>query len=260
LNDLILHQGWNEQGVRNRIDLNSIGRRQLAPDSMVLAIVQADSNMLSSWNKPNKSLLLARNRTSLQLSNESGRIYLSTVDEQLLDSVRYQSSWHHNALSPNERVGRSLERIRSDQSAWLNDNWGSSTYEEGHSASRWNSLSYKRSEIERTKHHRPDTKIWIPYATFSPNGDAYRERLHVYWRDIPPQARIWAKVFDRNGRQVRTLRDGNRPQFEEILIWDGKNENQQPMPPSPYILWLSWREERSGKRWQAKNVILLSPK
>lgn len=260
LDGLILHQGWNEQGSKNRIELHSVGRPQLAPDSMVLAVVQADSIMLRRWNKPKKSLLMASNRSSLQLSNESGYIYLSTVSEQLLDSVQYQSSWHHSALSPDDRVGRSLERIRPEQSGWVAENWGSSTFAEGHSAGKWNSLSYKPSEIERTEQNRPDTEIWMPYSTFSPNGDAYRERLQVYWRKIPPQARVWAKIFDRNGRLVRTLRDGNRPQFEEILIWDGKNENHQPMPPSPYILWLSWREEQSGERWQAKKVILLSPK
>ena len=86
----------------------------------------------------------------------------------------------------------------------------------------------------------------IEPSHFSPDGDGYQDTVIIFIES--PQAESYSlKIFDRHGRQVRSILD------DELFIassygWDGKFDDGRRVPVGIYIVLFEARGERTIKK------------
>lgn len=95
----------------------------------------------------------------------------------------------------------------------------------------------------------PDIEITIEPNPFSYSRD---EAVHITVA-VPEGESMSVRVYDRDGRVVRTLIDNAQP-YDESLNWNGYSDGGRALPPGIYILYV----EVSGKG-SVKKTIVLSP-
>lgn len=86
----------------------------------------------------------------------------------------------------------------------------------------------------------------IEPSHFSPNGDGYQDTVIIFIES--PQAESYSlKIFDRHGRQVRTILD-NELFIAASYGWDGKFDDGRRAPVGIYIVLFEARGERTVKK------------
>jgi len=255
LNELVIHQGENERGFKNRIDFSSEEILTIEPDGYF--VVSASAKTEDSYAQNMSTLYLAKR--SLSLSNESSQLYLSTASFDKLDSVRYSSSWHHPALQIRE--GISLERIREDQNGFNEQNWGSNASNAGHSAGTKNSLSPigEENNVVVGGKTELDALIEIHPQIFSPNGDGKDEVCEIKLIGSSQSEIVNAKIFDRTGLLIKKLTSNQRVAAQNFIVWNGRSDNNRPVPTGVYILWVEWKDFSTKKAYSLKKRLIIAP-
>ena len=72
-------------------------------------------------------------------------------------------------------------------------------------------------------------------------------------------ARISVNIFDSAGRKVRRLAS-NIPagSQEPVLSWDGRDDNNKPLPIGRYIVFIEAIDNASGKAYPLKRTVVLA--
>ncbi len=232
-------------------------RAALLPDEY--AVIYPDSSALFHYTRIAKAFTLPESapdlffrtdRLTLGLPGSGGAIYLSDPSGMLLDSVWYEPSWHNpNIIDPR---GISLERILPDMPSQNRSNWSSNTHAEGGTPGLRNSVAPYRNEPERGR------RLLLEPNPFSPNGDGYRDHLLIHYELDAPDYLLHLRVFDRNGRLIRTLTDGMRSGYSGTLIWDGRTDQGLMNRPGLYIVHLTARDPASGANRSDRAVAVLA--
>ena len=68
----------------------------------------------------------------------------------------------------------------------------------------------------------------------------------------PKTSKIILKVYDITGKEIRTLVDGTSSPGLKSVVWDGRNDRNQPVSSGIYIYRL-----QAGNQVQSKKMILL---
>lgn len=249
LNGLFLHQGAQESGYHNRIDLPLQKVGVLPPNELALILSQRDSSL----NLPPSTLSIPLDRSSLSLSKESGILYLNHTKEGNIDQIAYSVDWHHAHLFP--KSGYSLERIIAKKSGHEPSNWSTSADKNGHTAGRPNATAVP---VEQQSMESEKEWVHITPKNFSPNGDGFRDVCVFELRGHPPGSLIEARIFDRTGLQVRQLAANEPLQFTHQLIWNGRDDRHQRLRPGVYIVWLHWYDNQKSHK-KVKKTLILAP-
>ena len=86
----------------------------------------------------------------------------------------------------------------------------------------------------------------IEPSHFSPDGDGYQDTVIIFIESS--QAESYSlKIFDRHGRQVRTILD-NELFIAASYGWDGKFDDGRRAPVGIYIVLFEARGERTIKK------------
>ncbi|UCD95005.1 MAG: lamin tail domain-containing protein [Candidatus Zixiibacteriota bacterium] len=144
------------------------------------------------------------------------------------DSVRYEF-----VFGGNYSWGRSEE-------AGMGDRWGRST-EVGGTPGRPNEIYYQPSASEIT--------VTVEPNPFSPSRG---EEATISFK-VPPGDNITVKVYDTQGRLVRTVLD-DLPPFDGSISWDGRTDAGRRLNVGVYILYI----EVSGED-AYKQTIVIAP-
>ena len=67
---------------------------------------------------------------------------------------------------------------------------------------------------------------------------------------VPEGEAMTARVYDRDGREMRTLIDSEKP-YDESLEWDGTTDGGRSLPPGIYILYV----EVSGSGTHKQTIV-----
>ncbi len=212
-----------------------------------------ESRLFNSFSLPihDQKSFFQVNRMTLGLSTSGDAFYLSNDQGISIDSLFYTPSWHNPNIA--DVRGISLERISPENPSNQPANWTSSTHVEG------GTPGYRNS-VQPQNEPEINTGLTLTPNPFSPNGDGKHDHLFIHYELDEPDFLIQAKVFDRNGRLVRTLVEGERAGRKGKLIWDGRTDRGNMNRVGIYIIHIKLSNHAMGRsRVYRKTAVLARP-
>ncbi len=157
-----------------------------------------------------------------------------------VDSVAYRKAWGE--------PGTSVERIEARARSTRASNWSPHYGPGGSSPGRANSVSVILPE--------PGGYLRISPQTFTPDGDDTHDVLSISV-ELPAPAVVRLKVFDINGRALRTLLDGDLVEERRITFWDGRLIDDDIAPIGVYVVLLEAKPLGGGRAIYSKLPVVL---
>lgn len=163
-----------------------------------------------------------------QMNNKDGTIALIS-NNIIIDRLDYHESMHSPFIK--DPKGVSLERRSFNEGTNAAGNFTSATATAGYATP-----GYKNSQYESSIPHQND--VWLNSKTFSPDHDGFEDNLHINYRFSTSGVMANAYIYNEQGRIVRYLYRNHSLSTEGELLWDGLNDQGQPLPVGIYIVYL----------------------
>lgn len=238
--------GWTfheEGGESYRIS----NRMLLQPDSYF--VFAADSSILYNYDyADDREYISILNKSDLGLSNAGEKIFISDAFGNIIDSLTYSDSWHNRNITV--VTDRSLERINPFISSENWNNWSSSVAEKGATPGLENSIFTIKSAGSST--------IEIEPNPFSPDNDGFEDFAIISYKLKSATSQIRVKIFDDQGRQVRTLSNNMASGSSGDILFDGLDDSGRPLRIGMYIVFLEAIESGSGEVEAMKKVVVVA--
>jgi hypothetical protein len=161
------------------------------------------------------------------LNNNKGRVVLLNENMLVIDELFYTDDMHHALIS--DTRGVSLERKSFGNATNEPGNWHSASSETGYATPGYINSSFGNG-IDATSNVTVSPKI------FSPNDDGYNDRLDI---KISTGEVGWIaniRVFSSEGYEICKLTRNSLIAPDEIIEWDGCDENSQKQNLGIYII------------------------
>lgn len=257
LEGLVLHDSPDEEGEIREIVPISSGKKWIPPGGIVLIYADQEHSFPESLiarffklEPPDDHLLLQVDRASLSLGSSDDAVYIADSTGTTIDSVYYQERWHNPNIA--DTRGIALERIAPEGPSNDPTNWGSNISVAGGSPGQENSIYQAAPD--------PSEQPGLQFSPnpFSPDDDGYEDHLFIHYRLDAPDYLIRAEIYDRYGRFITTLADGQPAGFEGTLIWDGRRSNGGRNKIGIYIVLFDAYNSSSGARKTFKKTLVLA--
>lgn len=214
------------------------------------APVFADSRIARFFELEESRQFYRASRNSLSLSTTGDEIYLADSTGTVIDFLRYLPSWHN----PN-RVdvrGVSLERINPFGDSNNPDNWSSSTRDRGATPGQENTIFSIPTDFSE------DAGVVMEPNPFSPDGDGFEDNLFINYTLDEPDYLLRVRIFDRYGRLVKTLADGQIAGLQGTLIWDGMKDDGSSNRIGIYVVLFEAYNSATGRNQTFKETVVLA--
>ena len=235
-------------GTVNRFRLSNSSFKLPPKNYFVLA---GDSSIYSNYNwlKIDNKIRVT-GISSLGLNTTGTMIVLKDLYGSTLDSLNYSSSWHKKNIYTTKNI--SLERLNPLLGSNLNTNWSSSVETEGGTPGKQNSVFAENISRE--------SKVTINPNPFSPDNDGFEDFAIINFDLTQQLSQVRIKVFDSHGRLVRTLVENRPAASKNSVIFDGLDDNGNPLRIGIYILLIETVAEGSGNVEIIKTPIVVARK
>lgn len=232
-------------GAKEKVKLSSSTFVVPPQEYFVLA---SDSSVYKKYASLSKNK--SRVSSSLTLSNEGTSLIVKDLFGTTLDSVVYSPSWHNRNFL--ETKNKSLERINPAFNVNDKSNWSTSVVNEGATPGKQNSIF--------TQKLASDSKVTISPNPFSPDNDGFEDFAIINFNLPYKLSQIQIKVFDSQGRLVRTLLE-NRPSASNTsVIFNGLDDNGRALRIGIYILLIEIAAEGNSNTETIKKPIVVARK
>ncbi|HXF49109.1 MAG TPA: lamin tail domain-containing protein, partial [Verrucomicrobiae bacterium] len=221
--------GWKLGDAKSQVAINP-DSITIPPKSFVV-VVEDKQNFRAFY--PNILVPIFEPSSWPALNNDGDTIKLIGPFGQMEDSTGYKKGYGGNVSYEKKDPA-----VPSDNSA----NWWRSVAAIGATPGGPNSIAAVYSE---------NLQVDIAPNPFSPDGDGFDDEVAINFT-LPFQANLSAKIYDVNGREVKTLLD-NSPAVSGQLRWDGKGNNGKTLRSGIYVLFM----ESSGSARLAKKGTLV---
>ena len=185
---------------------------------------------------------------ALGLRNDGDLIHLQ-YGSLTLDSVHYRPAWHLPGVRAT--TGLALERLLPDGPSNDPANWTSSPDPSGGTPGRPNA-----ARLDVPPSFPEEVKLEIMPSPFSPDGDGIDDVAILRFK-LPAAALVRARIFDHQGRLVRTLGPVNSG-TQGMLLWDGRDDANRTLPIGIYIVFLEAMDGRGGRLFTQKASVVLA--
>ncbi len=219
--------GWrleDESGEFYKISVSSY----LLPENGYY-ILAADSSFLANYSQTDslRSMRIERGKT-LSLSNTGEILVLKDLFGNVIDSVYYSAEMHNENIFIHKN--KSLERINPSLASNSYTNWNTSVASQGATPGRKNSIftNLKESQPGLSIHPNP----------FSPDNDGFEDYTIIKYELGSKIAQIRIRLFDSIGRLVRTIENNRASGSGGEVIFDGLNDDGNPLKMGIYIVFL----------------------
>lgn len=259
LEGLYLHDAPDEDGGVRRLSPVVSTAKWVPAQGVVL--IHADpassfdeSNVANFFDlaPSNPQSIMRIDRSSLSLASSGDAIYIADSSGTTIDSVFYSENWHNPNLI--DTRGVALERVAPRGPSNDEANWGSSVNPKGGTPNKENSIYQENTQQPQ------QTGISFQPNPFSPDGDGYEDKLFINYKLDQPDYLIDVHIYDRYGRMVRELADGQQAGLEGQLIWDGRKDDGGRNRIGIYIVVFEAYDSASGKNKSFKKTVVLARK
>lgn len=246
-NDKVNLGGWTiDDGSGNIIPISRANKNF---ENHSYFLLSADSSITNSYNIDDLTNVNILN-SSLSLSTKEDIIILRDALGNMIDSVHYFESWHN----PNFLVtqGKSLEKINPQLPGNDPNNWSTSADGKGATPGRQNSIY--------TISVNNESKVYVSPNPFSPDNDGYEDFTIIHYTLAQKTAQVRVKIFDSKGRLVRTLENNQASGSEGSIIFNGLDDNHNPLRIGIYIALIEAINQSNGTTEQMKTAIVVARK
>ncbi|MCR4417055.1 MAG: lamin tail domain-containing protein [Ignavibacteria bacterium] len=188
------------------------------------------------------------NASDLSLSNSGDIILLKDLFGNTIDSVAYSPKWHNPEIE--DTKGRSLERINTTLSSNDSKNWSTSVNKSGGTPLLPNSIFTPKLPSQ--------SKIEISPNPFSPDNDGFEDFTIISYQLPLQTSSIRIRIFDSVGRLVRTLVDNEPTSSVGSIVFDGLDDNKQPLRIGIYIVLLEALNQQNGVVESVKKPVVIA--
>ena len=160
-------------------------------------------------------------------NNDSGTVYLLNVDSIVTESFSYTEDMHFALLD--DVNGVSLERLDFNSPVTTKENW--------HSAAE--TVGFGTPGVENSQYfpnQGPTGEVSLYPELFSPRDGNGENVLYVNFKFDSPGFVATVRVFDSNGRLVRTLATNELLENEGFFKWDGNTDKGELARIGMYII------------------------
>ena len=212
-------------------------------------LIASDSLIFNNYNLDNKRGLKILNKT-LSLPNNTGTIVITDHWGSVIDSISYSSDWHNPNIAVTKN--KSLERISFALSANDENNWSTSVNKNGATPCKINSVFIKNKNKTEGINFSPNP--------FSPDNDGFEDFTIINFSIPFATAQIRVKIFDDHGRVVRDLVNNKSVASEGSIVFNGLDDEGNPLRIGMYIVYFEAVDIVSGKTVSYKDVIVVARK
>jgi hypothetical protein len=216
----------------------------LMPSSFVV-LTENTQNIIQTYYVQNPGALLAVAGMPNYEDNEGiVEIYFNLVT---IDKLHYDNAWHYALLDIEDGV--SLERINYEDSTQKQSNWHSAATTVGFATP-----SYKNSQF--IGNVNSEDIITIEPEIFTPDEDGDKDVVTINFTLDKPGYMLGIRIYDANGRLVRTLINNELVADKGRYTWDGINDNKEKARVGIYVIYTDVFDA-SGKTKHYKNKVVL---
>jgi hypothetical protein len=216
----------------------------LMPSSFVV-LTENTQNIIQTYYVQNPGALLAVAGMPNYEDNEGiVEIYFNLVT---IDKLHYDNAWHYALLDIEDGV--SLERINYEDSTQKQSNWHSAATTVGFATP-----SYKNSQF--IGNVNSEDIITIEPEIFTPDEDGDKDVATINFTLDKPGYMLGIRIYDANGRLVRTLINNELVADKGRYTWDGINDNKEKARVGIYVIYTDVFDA-SGKTKHYKNKVVL---
>ncbi|MCX6150880.1 MAG: lamin tail domain-containing protein [Ignavibacteriales bacterium] len=242
-NDSINVGGWKA----NDFLVSDVSRNIASGEYFILA---SDSSILNNYNWLTKTNFSVINQSSLGLTNTEDIILVKDANGNTIDSVYYFAKWNNQNILVT--TNKSLERINPLINGNEANNWSTAVCTDGATPGKQNSIFTQNQKLEE--------KISVSPNPFSPDNDGFEDFTIINYNLKQTTAQVRIKIFDSQGRLVRTLLNNQASGSQGSVIFDGLNDSGNPLRIGIYIIFLEALNENSGVLETMKTVVVVARK
>ncbi len=229
---------------------HNITNTGLSVPSGAYFVLSSDSSYISKYSLSNSRLRNVLNKASIGLTNSGKLILLKDALGNTIDSVRYSASWHNKNLVSTKNI--SLERINPRLNGNDRLNWSSSTDKNGATPSKQNSIF--SIIIDKA------ANISVSTNPFSPDNDGFEDFTIINYHLTQRISQIRIKIFDSQGRLVRTLINNQASGSNGSVVFNGLDDAGFPLRIGIYIIFLEALNENFGTIENIKIPVVIARK
>jgi hypothetical protein len=219
-------------------------------------VVASDSSVFSRWPglaAPGvDALVVIVKKPSLGLRNDGDDVVLRNVCGSTVDSVRFDPAWHNPDAATTDAM--SLERINPMLPAQSSSNWSTCAHASGGTPGRRNSIYTEMPDQSTDGPHC----LTIEPNPFSPDGDGFEDFCTISWTLPAMLSQVRLRVFDREGREVRSIASNANSGRTGTLIWDGLEDSRRRLRVGMYIILLEASAADTGEVTVLKRVAVVA--
>jgi hypothetical protein len=213
-------------------------------------VLAADSLVISKYNLDESVLKTIVGVSSLGLVNTGELILLKDVKGNTIDSIVYSDKWQNDNFISTKNI--SLERINPNLNGNDSYNWSSSVSPIGATPGKQNSIYTTNTNIS--------SNISVSPNPFSPDDDGYEDFTIINYQLTQATSQVQIKIFDSQGRLVRTLTNNMASGSSGSVIFDGIGDDGQALRIGIYIIFLEAINEGYGVVESMKTVVVVARK
>lgn len=189
-------------------------------------IIANDSSIINNYQFLGNEENIVLINNSISLSNSGAEIVLKDLKGNMIDSLYYLPIWHNKNILTTKN--KSLERLNHNINSNDGTNWSTSVDNEGATPGRKNSVF---TEIKIA-----ETKVMVSPNPFSPDNDGFEDFTIINFNLAEAISQVRIRVFDSNGRLVRTIINNSAAASQNSIIFNGLDDNGNPLRIGIYIL------------------------
>jgi hypothetical protein len=186
-------------------------------------------------------------------ADDEGNVTLYRPDapgKKVIDVLNYNESWHYGLLQ--SQSGVSLERLNPDLPTQDSTNWHSAA-----SVAGFATPTYQNSQFSISQ--KTDNELFtIENTRVSPDNDGFEDFIVIQYKTTN-DLNATLRVFDLNGRLIKTIAQNETLATEGQLRWDGDADDGSRMALGIYVLWIDYFTP-DGKIGKEKKTLTVAYK
>ena len=218
-------------------------------------VIASDSSVFEDWPElldiPN-AITAVLGRSSLGLGNGSDEIMFLDATGATTDSLIYSETWHNPLVT--STAGRSLELLHPDLHLQGASAWTTCPHPSGGSPGRRNA-AYNDTPFPAILR---EAGIVTSPNPFSPDGDGFEDHCIFSWNLPAAIALLRLRIYDIEGRCIRTLLNSVPSGSTGVTVWDGLDDTGSRARIGMYVVLAEALDAASNSVAATKTIIVVA--